>query len=114
MSKYKAVRAEADGITFHSTKERNRYLELRLLEKAGVVQNIKLQPSFSLRAAGQPLEVKPLGAYRGDFSYEESYTVNGIVCWREVVEDVKGYDTPLSRWKRRHVALQYGIEVQCV
>lgn len=49
-----------------------------------------------------------MGLYRADFTYYD-LTANE---W--LVEDVKGYDTRMSRWKRKHVAAQYGIEVRIV
>lgn len=48
-----------------------------------------------------------VGDYRGDFSYLDYKR-------GRIVEDVKGMDTPLSKWKQKHVALQYGITVEIV
>ena len=101
MSKYHAKPVVVDNIRFHSTKEARRYQELRLLEKAGEVSNLKLQPRFSLCAGDGCYEI---GIYVADFSYLD---VKGRSVW----EDVKGFDTPLSKWKRKHVKAQYGIEV---
>ena len=28
-----------------------------------------------------------------------------------MTEDVKGFKTPLYRWKKKHVAAQYGIDI---
>lgn len=44
-SKYKNIKT-ADG--FDSRKERKRYLELELLEKAGIIKSLKKQVSFRL------------------------------------------------------------------
>ncbi len=108
-SKYNAKRTEVDGIAFHSRKEARRYQELRLLEKAGQVKEIRLQPAFILHAfMANTGEVTAIGAYRGDFEYCEW---NGH-AWNLTFEDVKGYDTALSKWKRKHVAAQYGITVR--
>jgi len=51
-----------------------------------------------------------IGSYRADFLYDE---LQGDV-WVTKVVDVKGYDTPLSAWKRKHVRAQYGVDVQIV
>lgn len=48
MSKYGSKKAQADGFTFDSTVERDRYLFLRLLEKAGEIQVLQLQTRFRL------------------------------------------------------------------
>jgi hypothetical protein len=48
MSKYKAKKTVVDGITFDSQKEAQRWCELRLLEKAGVIKNLQRQVPFEI------------------------------------------------------------------
>lgn len=104
--KYGAVKTVVDGITFDSKKEATRYSELKTLEAAGKIQNLELQPRFVLRVlvADAPVTMI-IGEYRGDFRYTTS---GGAV----IVEDVKGFKTPLYRWKKKHVQIQYGIEIK--
>lgn len=117
-SKYGATRTTVDGVTFHSAKEARRYQELRLLERAGYIRGLKLQPKF-------PLYVKPTDSLRSthalgikvcdyiaDFEYEESDRGYGGVKWTYVVEDTKGVLTPMYRLKRRMVAAQYNIQIR--
>ncbi|WP_416330384.1 DUF1064 domain-containing protein, partial [[Clostridium] innocuum] len=47
-SKYGAVKTEVDGIMFDSKREASRYQELRLLEQAGEITNLRLQVPFEL------------------------------------------------------------------
>ncbi|WP_416330616.1 DUF1064 domain-containing protein, partial [[Clostridium] innocuum] len=47
-SKYGAVKTEVDGIKFDSKHEALRYQELRLLEQAGEITNLRLQVPFEL------------------------------------------------------------------
>ena len=47
-NKYGAKPTIVDGTRFDSTKEANRYGELRLLEKAGAITNLELQPKFPI------------------------------------------------------------------
>ena len=107
--KYGAQRTEVDGITFHSKKEAKRYQELKLLELAGEIHSLTLQPRFQLSAkrqcdpVGRGIE---LGHYVGDFSYYDKRLHNSVV------EDVKGFRTPLYRWKKKHVEAQYGITIR--
>lgn len=113
-SKYRAKRTEVDGITFASMKEARRYQELKLLEKAGEIRQLVLQPSYPLDAFG--VESRPIGVYRADFSYQKQVRDRldngvGVRGWREVVEDVKGFRTPLYRWKKKHAEAQYGITI---
>lgn len=111
-SKYGATKTEIDGIVFASRKEANRYCALKMLEAVGQIRALRLQPEFPCwTSAGKGYTDKPIGAYRADFAYEQSYTVNGDLKWRGVVEDVKGFKTPLYRWKKKHVEAQYGITV---
>ncbi len=101
-SKYNAVRTEVDGITFASKKEAKRYSELLLLQKAGVIHDLTLQPKFPLRADGGG----KVGDYVADFSYVDTVTGAGVV------EDVKGVLTPVYRLKKKMVKAQYGVDIK--
>lgn len=116
--KYRAKRTTVDGITFASKKEATRYQELRLWEKSGGIRNLRLQPRFVLSVdnalypendQGRMIE---LGSYVGDFAYEECDHANGHRGWKDVVEDVKGFRTPLYCWKKKHVEAQFGITIR--
>lgn len=87
MSKYRAVKTEVDGITFASKREAHRYGELRMLEKAGIIHDLVLQPKFPL-----VIDSKLVCLYIADFKYQDA---NG----RTVVEDAKGMKTPVYRIK---------------
>lgn len=112
-SKYHAVKTTVDGITFDSAKEARRYQELKLLEKAGKISHLELQPEYLLGVDDGvfPTACKVLlGRYRADFRYR-------TVPWdyedpEVIVEDVKGMKTPLYRWKKKHVEAQYGIVIR--
>ena len=113
-NKYGAKPHRVDGILFASIAEARRYCELKILEKAGQIEDLELQPVFVL-IAPQPFGGMPslgiqypestIGKYIGDFKYFDK-------CQQRcVVEDVKGFKTPLYRWKKKHVEAQYGITV---
>lgn len=97
-----------DGILFASKREMRRYQELKLLERAGEIRNLALQVPLVLSAGND--RRTSIGKYVSDFVYQERDGQD----WITRVEDVKGYDTPLSKWKRKHVTAQYGIEVRIV
>ncbi len=100
-SKHHAVRTEIDGIVFDSKHEAKRYQELRLLERAGEIINLRLQAPYILidkSKYGRAIK------YIADFVYEH----NGIT----VVEDAKGVKTPVYCLKKRMMAERYGIEIQ--
>lgn len=101
-SKYGAVKTEVDGIKFDSKHEAKRYQELRLLEQAGEITNLRLQVPFELipkSKYGMPIR------YIADFTYNDG---NGQL----IVEDAKGVKTPVYRIKRRLMAELKGIEIK--
>lgn len=98
MSKYGAIKTTVDNVVFASKKEAKRYSELRLLERAGQINNLELQPKFPLIVNG----VKVCD-YLGDFAFFENN--------KRVIEDVKGMKTPVYRLKRKILlALNPGID----
>lgn len=107
-SKYGAVKTTVDGITFASKKEAHRFGELKLLREAGEIQHLQLQRALPLCAwnHGEPVQI---GKYVADFSY--CTHVETAPCAWCVLEDVKGFKTPMYRWKKRHVKAQYNIEI---
>ena len=104
VNKYGAVRTEVNGVTFASKKEARRYWELCVLQKAGDIFDLVLQPVFPLFVLNHG-GAKLIGKYIADFSYRR-YDTRALV-----VEDVKGVRTPLYRWKKKHVEAQYEITV---
>ena len=99
--KYFAKAVTIDGHRFASKAEAARYQELRLLAKAGELWGLELQPRYRLTVGGLVI-----GTYVADFTYVDA---SG-----RVVEDVKGMDLPLGRWKRKHFEAQYGMPVRVI
>lgn len=103
MSKYKAKRQVIDGISFASGKEATRYLELKIQEKMRVIADLKLQPRFLLQAPFRDIQGKLHRGieYVGDFDYVDQ--ING----GHVVEEVKGFKTPIYRLKVKLLLAKY-------
>lgn len=97
-SKYQAVKTVVDGIKFDSKKEAARYVDLKLLERGGVIEDLTLQPRFDFACNG----VK-ICFYKADFRYFE----NGKV----IIEDVKGFKTPMYNLKKKMMKAFYGIDI---
>ena len=97
-SKYGNVKTEVDGIRFDSAAEARRYGELKLMEQAGEITDLVLQPAYTLTVNGVPV-----CKYVGDFAYLEQ--------GKRVVEDVKGVRTPSYRIKRKLMLSVFGIEI---
>jgi hypothetical protein len=96
--KYGNKPTEVDGIRFASKREAARYSELKLLERAGKISALRLQPAFPLDVNGVPVCL-----YRADFAYVE----NG----RHAVEDSKGFRTDVYKIKRALMKAVHGIDV---
>lgn len=86
MPKYGNRKTVVDNITFDSKKEADRYVQLKLLLKAGKIEDLKLQPKYELQPKYK-MNGKTVSAitYTPDFEYYE----DGI----KIVEDVKGFKT---------------------
>ena len=98
--KYNAKRTEVDGVVFDSQKEARRYSQLKLMERAGEIEDLELQPRFDFVLNGYKI-----GFYKADFRYVRKS--DGV----PVIEDVKGYKTDVYRLKKRMVAAFFGREI---
>ena len=99
-NKYRAVKTIVDGIRFDSRKEAARYGQLKFLEKHGKIRNLHLQTRFELAVKGFHI-----CSYVADFTY---YNVGLDVS---IVEDVKGFKTPIYKLKKKLVEALYGVKV---
>jgi hypothetical protein len=102
MSKYGNIKTvTSDGIKHDSIKEANRWCELKLLERAGVIQDLQRQVKFLLipKQDGE----RPV-YYVADFVYIE----NG----QKVVEDSKGMRTKEYKLKKKMMLYFHGIRIK--
>lgn len=95
MTKYRAKPCTIDGIKFASQGEGNRYCELKIMAKAGLIQDLRLQPRYVIQDGFQHATAGRVQAivYVGDFQY----TKNG----KMIVEDYKGFETAVFKLKRK-------------
>lgn len=104
-NKYHNKKVEYDGIKFDSTKEKNRYIGLKQLEKLGVIQSLQrqvkyeLQPSFKLNGK----TIRSI-TYIADFVYIQ----DGV----EVIEDTKGFRTKDYLLKKKLFEYKYQKEIK--
>lgn len=95
-SKYNAKKITIDGHNFPSKREAERYCELKLFLKAGLIRNLVLQPRFLLQdefkdkmgTTHRKIE------YVADFMYVDK-------SGKTVVEDVKGVLTDVYKIKKK-------------
>jgi hypothetical protein len=100
-SKYRNVRTEVDGLKFASRAEARRYGELKLMQRANLIEDLQLQPRYGLCVNG-----KLICTYVGDFRYFDRQTK------AECLEDAKGMETPVYKLKRKLMQAIYGIEIK--
>ena len=116
-TKYGARKVEYDGMTFDSKAERDRYLELRLLEGCGKIHNLRRQVKFVLiPTQREPDTIGKRGgvkqgkviekecSYTADFVYEED--------GETIVEDYKGFKTEEYKIKRKLMLWVHGIRIK--
>lgn len=120
--KYGNKKYTVDGITFDSKHEAHRYQELKVLQDAGIIFDLKLQVEFILipaqyapstevyksgRKKGKPkpgLLLERKCSYIADFVYIE----NGVL----IVEDAKGMRTKEYVIKRKLLLYMHGIRIR--
>ncbi len=105
-NKYSAQKTVVQGITFDSKREAQRWAQLRLLERAGEISEIKLQVPIMLVGQKGPLLSRTGRQMRltVDFTYKNNKT--GLT----VYEDAKG--TPTRDYEvRKAVAEAMGYEI---
>lgn len=122
MSKYKSVKTTLDGIEFDSKKEAQRYQQLKLMERAGHICDLKRQVKYELIPA-QYIDgkcVERAVTYTSDFEY---YVINPLrvrsvmidpkegTIGEHIVEDVKGMRTAVYKMKRKLMLYKYGIRI---
>lgn len=111
---YGAKKIKIDGIVFASILEGREYQRLRSLEKAGVISDLELQPSFELVAGfnvmtnytksgkSRQASIK----YTPDFMYKHGMEV--------VVVEVKGFADTAYKIRKRlfmNIMNQLGVDV---
>lgn len=105
MNKYNNTKIVVGGEKFDSKREYNRWCELKILERAGIIKNLQRQVRFRLidSQKGEYRNERPLD-YVADFVYYEG--------GRRIVEDCKGYRTHEYVQKRKMMLKEYGISVK--
>ncbi len=106
-TKYLNKKTVHDGEKFDSKRELARWLQLKLMERAGQITDLRRQVDYVLApAVVLDGHKKPALRYRADHAY--TITATG----EQVTEDVKGMVLPLYRAKRHLMKSVLGIEVK--
>lgn len=99
--KYSAKPTEVDGITFDSKREAEYYQELKLLERAGEITRIELQPEYILQ---EPFRKN--GKHHRAIKYRADFKVTYADGTTRII-DVKGMKTPEFRIKQKLFEFKY-------
>ena len=107
----------ADGQEFDSRKEYRRWLDLCLLEKAGVISDLQRQVVYRLiPAQREPDIIGPRGGVKPGRTLEKAVTYTADFVYtrdgKTVVEDTKGYRTEAYIIKRKLMLYIHGIRIQ--
>ena len=104
MRKYHNKKTFIDGIKFDSKLEAERYAQLKILEREGVIRDLELQPSFELlpsfRKNGKTWRRT---LYKADFRYilaeDDSYIIEDVKGSTSVITDVFRLKQKLFEYK---------------
>ncbi len=96
-SKFNNTRITIDGIAYHSIGEANRHRELILLERGGLISDLKHQVRIPLYSKSETLICR----YISDFTYNDEET------GESVVEDYKGFETDMFKLKWKWLQADY-------
>ena len=107
MNKFNAKKEIVEGKKFHSRKEARRYKELQLLERQGLIQDLRRQVRYMLIPTQYDNDGRCIERscnYYADFVYRDK---SGKI----VVEDTKGFRTQDYIIKRKLLLQLYGIRI---
>ena len=102
--KYHNKKTVADGIKFDSKLEAERYAQLKMMERAGVIRDLELQPEYELlpsfRKNGKTWRRT---VYKADFRYilaeDDSYIIEDVKGSTEVITGVFKLKQKLFEYK---------------
>jgi len=104
-NKYHAMRTIVGGVMFHSKKEALRWCDLKNMERAGEIIDLRRQVPFKLLAWSPDGPVQ-IGTYKADFTYRDARTNE------EIVEDSKGVRTQHYKRTAKILKANYGINIK--
>ena len=108
-NKYNSNPCDYDNVRFDSKKERDRYVELLQLQRAGKIKDLKRQVTYDLQPGfyHKGKKIQKI-SYIADFVYTDTAT------GEEVIEDVKSYATAHNAvYKlKKKMMLYRGLEIK--
>lgn len=117
-NKYNARKVKVDGIVFASQKEADRWRELKLLERAGKITELRRQVPFLLIPTQREFssEIDKKGRFKKGKVIERkcSYYADFVYMQdgKQIVEDAKGKRTDEYVIKRKLMLFLQGIRIR--
>lgn len=96
-NKYHAIKTESDGIEFDSKFEAEKWQELKILEKSGIIKDLQRQVRFILLDGytnNKGEKIRPI-SYIADFTYID------VKKKQKIAMDTKGLETEVFRIKKK-------------
>lgn len=117
-SKYRSEKTEIDGNIFDSKKEAKRYQQLKLLEAAGEIKDLRTQVKYVLIPTQREPDTigKRGGVHKGkllekECAYYADFVYTRADTGETVVEDAKGMRLSDYKLKRKMMLFFHGIKV---
>ena len=122
-NKYHSSKVHIGGVSFDSKREYKRYVELKLLERAGKIKNLERQKEFVLIPLQREKseEIYKKGVHKGEPKkgklIERGVSYVADFCYTDehgnyTVEDTKGVRTKEYIIKRKLMYSVYGIRIK--
>lgn len=113
--KYHNKKVEYEGIVFDSLKEKRRYCQLQIMEKSGIISDLRLQVPFELIPAvyeDEVIQMKTKSKVKKRCVQRATTYVADFVYKRDgetIVEDIKGFRTKEYELKKKMMRAFLGI-----
>lgn len=113
--KYHNKKVEYEGIVFDSLKEKRRYCQLQIMEKSGIISDLRLQVPFELIPAvyeDEVIQMKTKSKVKKRCVQRATTYVADFVYKRDgetIVEDTKGFRTKEYELKKKMMRAFLGI-----
>jgi hypothetical protein len=107
-TKYRNRKTEVDGIVFDSKAEAARWTDLRRLQQAGEITDLRRQVTFELVPAVKffgAVRATPAIRYIADFGYTD------VATGKTITEDVKGVQTRVYKIKKHLMKALFNIDI---
>ena len=105
-SKYRNTKVVIDGEKFDSKHEAERWIELKYMERAGLIYGLQRQVRFTIvpDIYKDGKIVQRMASYIADFVYQRG--------GETIVEDAKGVKTDVYKLKKKLMRWEHGIEIK--